>query len=200
MSEDRKQKEEELKGLMEEDMMRSSAKTRESLSYSMGSDLHEAWRAGRKLEDGKFEPRMKKTKDEAWIAAHGTNEVDIANCSFAELPADWQGENLEAAKVAVDLVFGKVMTNQEITPEMLQEMSAVVHDEWIKRNDWVLDPQYGDPVLAKPYAELPESEQVKDTQQLEQAIDKVKAYQRGEISIEEISAAYGLDTKGEEQK
>ena len=92
------------------------------------------------------------------------------------------------------------MTNQEITPEMLQEMSAVVHDEWIKRNDWVLDPQYGDPVLAKPYAELPESEQVKDTQQLEQAIDKVKAYQRGEISIEEISAAYGLDTKGEEQK
>ena len=59
MSEDRKQKEEELKGLMEEDMMRSSAKTREALSYSMGSDLHEAWRAGRKLEDGKFEPRMK---------------------------------------------------------------------------------------------------------------------------------------------
>lgn len=32
-----------------------------ALSYSLGSDLHEAWRAPRKLEDGTFEPRMKKT-------------------------------------------------------------------------------------------------------------------------------------------
>ena len=200
MSEDRKQKEEELKGLMEEDVMKSSSQTREALSYSMGADLHESWRAGRKKEDGTFEPRMKKTKDEAWIAAHGTEEVDIANCTFAELPTDWQGENLEAAKVAVNLVYGKVMTNQEITEDMLQEMSSVVHDEWIKRNDWVLSPDYGVPVLAKPYAELPEEEQVKDTNQLRQAIEKVEAYQRGEINIDSLRQEYALDDKGEEQK
>lgn len=200
MSEDRKQKEEELKGLMEADVMKSSSKTREALSYSMGADLHESWRAGRKQEDGTFEPRMKKTKDEAWIAAHGTNEVDIANCTFAELPADWKGENLEAAKVAVNLVYGKVMTNQEITEDMLQEMSSVVHDEWVKRNDWVLNPDYGDPVLAKPYAELPVEEQEKDTNQLRQAIEKVEAYQRGEIDIESLRSEYSLDSKDEEQK
>lgn len=200
MSEDRKQKEEELQSLMETDVMKSSTNIREALSYSMGSDLHEVWRAGRKLEDGTFNPRMKKTKDEAWIAAHGTDEVDIANCSFAELPADWQGENLEAAKVTVDLVYGKVMTNQEITEEMLQEMSSVVHAEWIKRNDWVLNPDYGDPVLAKPYAELPEAEQVKDTNQLRQAIEKVEAYQRGEINIDDIRKEYALDDKAQEQK
>ena len=46
-----------------------------ALSYSLGSDLHEAWRAPRKLEDGTYEPRMKKSKDEVWNAAHGTDDV-----------------------------------------------------------------------------------------------------------------------------
>ncbi|MGN1298934.1 MAG: hypothetical protein ACI4UE_03005 [Candidatus Scatovivens sp.] len=200
MSEDRNQKENELKSLMETDVMKNSKKIREALSYSMGADLHESWRAGRKKEDGTFEPRMKKTKDEKWIKSHGTNEVDIANCTFAELPEDWKKENLEAAKVAVNLVYGKVMTNQDITEDILQEMSSVVHDEWIKRNDWVLSPEYGDPVLARPYAELPESEQVKDTNQLRQAIEKVEAYQRGEIDIDRLKKEYALDDRTEEQK
>ncbi len=54
-------------------------RAKELLSYSMGADLHEAWRTGRKREDGTYEPRMKKTKDQAYIDAHGgNNEVDIA--------------------------------------------------------------------------------------------------------------------------
>ena len=32
---------------------------KEALSYALGSDLHEAWRAPRKLADGTYEPRMK---------------------------------------------------------------------------------------------------------------------------------------------
>ena len=35
-----------------------------ALSYSLGSDLHEAWRLTRKKEDGIYEPRIKKSKDE----------------------------------------------------------------------------------------------------------------------------------------
>ena len=36
---------------------------KQALSYSLGSDLHEAWRTPRKLEDGTFEPRIKESKD-----------------------------------------------------------------------------------------------------------------------------------------
>jgi hypothetical protein len=52
---------------------------------------------------------MKKSKDEEWTKKHGTDDVDIANTSFADLPSNWKYENLEAAKVAIDLVFDKVV-------------------------------------------------------------------------------------------
>ena len=121
-------------------------RAKELLSYSMGSDLHEVWRAGRKLEDGTYEPRIKKTKDQAYIDAHGgNNEVDIANLSFAELPSDWQFENLEAAKVAINQVYDVMMGDTPVTKEQIEAMSSVVHDEWLKRNSWVFDPEYGNP-------------------------------------------------------
>jgi hypothetical protein len=36
--------------------------------------------------------------------------VDIANTKFEDLPKNWQRENLEAAKVAVELVYKRVMS------------------------------------------------------------------------------------------
>ena len=173
---------------------------RQLLSLSMGSDLHEAWRLGRKREDGTFEPRMKKTKDQAYINAHnGNNEVDIANLSFAELPSDWQYENLEAAKVAIDQVYDLVKSGKEITDKMIEEMSAIVHEEWLKRNDWVFHPEWGDPNLAKPYAELEESEKAKDRQQILQAIEKTKSLVRGDITIESLEAEFGEQLDREEK-
>ena len=88
-----------------------------ALSYSLGSDLHEAWRLTRKKEDGTYEPRIKKSKDDDWNINHGTDEVDIANCTFEELPSNWQYENLEAAKVAIDLVYDKTLAGEDITLE-----------------------------------------------------------------------------------
>jgi hypothetical protein len=35
--------------------------------------------------------------------------VDIANTKFEDLPRNWQRENIEAAKVAVELVYQKVV-------------------------------------------------------------------------------------------
>ena len=96
---------------------------KEALSYSLGSDLHEVWRSNRKLEDGTFEPRIKKSKDEAWNASHGTDEVDIANCSFEQLPSNWQYENLEAARVAIELVYDKIMSGEQFTPEEIEQMA-----------------------------------------------------------------------------
>ena len=98
---------------------------KEALSYVLGSYLHEAWRAPRKLVDGTFEPRIKESKDEDWNIMHGTNTVDIANCAFSELPSNWQYENLEAAKVAIKQVFDKVINHQKITPAEEQDKDKV---------------------------------------------------------------------------
>lgn len=51
--------------------------------------MHEVWRNSRKREDGTYESRIKKSKDEEWNLAYGTDEVDIANCTFEELPSNW---------------------------------------------------------------------------------------------------------------
>lgn len=171
-------------------------RAKELLSYSMGSDLHEVWRAGRKLEDGTYEPRIKKTKDQAYIDAHGgNNEVDIANLSFAELPSDWQFENLEAAKVAINQVYDVMMGDTPVTKEQIEAMSSVVHDEWLKRNSWVFDPEYGNPDQAKPYQELSAEEKAKDRNQIKEAMTKVIKYREGEISLEELETKFGSMAK-----
>ena len=163
-----------------------------ALSYSLGSDLHEAWRLTRKKEDGTYEPRIKKSKDDDWNINHGTDEVDIANCTFDELPSNWQYENLEAAKVAIDLVYDKTLAGENITSEEKEQMASVVHDEWLKRNDWVFDSEYGDPNLAVSYEDLSEAEKLKDNVQLDNAQEKVKEYIKGLIDIEELCTKYNL--------
>ena len=165
-----------------------------ALSYSLGSDLHEAWRAPRKREDGTFESRIKKSKDEAWNASHGTNEVDIANCSFEELPSNWQYENLEAARVAIELVYDKTISNEQFTPDEIEKMASVIHDEWLKRNDYVFGSveQGGRPDLAVPYEQLSPEEKDKDKAQLGPAIEKVKAYMNNLIDIAQICSQYNL--------
>lgn len=171
-------------------------RAKELLSYSMGSDLHEVWRAGRKLEDGTYEPRIKKTKDQAYIDAHGgNNEVDIANLSFAELPSDWQFENLEAAKVAINQVYDVMMGDTPVTKEQIEAMSSVVHDEWLKRNSWVFNPQNGNPDQAKPYQELSPEEKAKDRDQIKAAMTKVIKYREGEISLEDLESKFGSMAK-----
>ena len=142
---------------------------------SMGSDLHEEWRKSRLKEDWTYEPRWKKSKDAEWTQSHGTDDVDIANTAFADLPSNWKYENLEAAKVAIELVFDKVVLWEEITDEMIEEMAAVVHEKRLKRNDWVFDKEYGNPILAQEYAKLPEEEKEKDRVQVRQAIQKIKS-------------------------
>ena len=166
---------------------------KEALSYALGSDLHEAWRAPRKKEDGSYETRMKKSKDTEWNASHGTDDVDIANCSFAELPSNWQYENLEAARVAIELAYDKLIAGKQISEEELEQMASVVHNEWLKRNTWVFDPNYGDPKLAVPYSQLSEEEQEKDKVQIRQAILKILAFVHGLIDIEELCKQYGIE-------
>ena len=163
------------------------------LSYSLASDLHEAWRLTRQKEDGTYEARIKKSTDEEWNINHGTDEVDIANCTFEELPSNWQYENLSAAKVAIELVYDKTLAGENITEEEKEQMASVVHDEWLKRNDWVFDSEYGDPNLAVSYEDLSEDEKYKDKIQLDNAQAKVKEYVEDLIDVEELYAKYNLE-------
>ena len=149
--------------------MKNQEIIKKALSYSLGSDLHETWRASRKLANGNFEPRIKKSEDETWNANHGTNQVDIANHSFEELPSNWQYENLQA-----------------------DQMASIIHNEWLKRNNWVFNPNYGNPELAVPFEQLSIEEQDKDRAQLAPAITKVQAYMEGKIDIAAICEKYGL--------
>ena len=71
-------------------------------------------------------------------------------------------------------------------------MASVVHDEWLKRNDWVFDSEYGDPNLAVSYEDLSEDEKLKDKIQLDNAQAKVKEYVEDLINIEELCAKYNL--------
>ena len=109
----------------------------DSVQNEIASQLHEDWRKTRLNEDGTYEPRFKKTSDEEWISSHnGSTEVDIANTAYEDLPTDWQAENAAAGSVvATELIIAQ--RNQgEINQTEVERISAKVHDEWLKRNDW----------------------------------------------------------------
>ena len=155
-------------------------KTKENLIMELGSELHDSWRETRKkMKDGTYEPRIKKTKDEKWIKEKWTDEVDIANTVFAKLPADWQKENYEAAKLVIDLVYDKVISvyteKHGRYPEVfdfktIEKLSSEVHESWMERNSWAKE---SSPELFVPYSQLPESEKSKDRVQIIWAIEKV---------------------------
>ena len=101
---------------------------------------------------------------------------------------------MEAAKVAIDQVYDKELSGEEITPAELEQMASNIHDAWLKRNTWVFDANYGNPKLAVPYAMLSLEEQNKDKAQIRPAQAKVNAYLNGLINIDEICAKYNIST------
>ncbi len=137
---------------------------------SVASELHDAWREPRKLEDGSYEPRVKKTSDSKWSDEHGTDEVDIANTSFEDLPTDWQKENADAAEVAYGLLTQGLNMNLDITSnDFIEQAAAEIHTAWLARenNSYARGGE-----LDVPYDELPEDEKAKDRSQILIAIEQ----------------------------
>ena len=91
---------------------------------ALGSRFHEDWRKTRLNDDGTFEPRLKTTKDQEWISAHGTNEVDIANSTYDELPEDWKGENKAAAEVIAN-IFNEYSGNIELENPIVRSQVTI---------------------------------------------------------------------------
>lgn len=108
----------------------------------IASDLHEAWRAPRLLDDGTFEPRMKDDGE--------GGQVDIANTPYHKLPAKWQAENKSAAEGVVRAIH--------VNPTgSMDEHAAAVHEDWLSRNrEWASEEQ------RLPYAQLSQEEKDKD--------------------------------------
>lgn len=138
----------------------------------VASVFHEEWRKNRLQNGGKYEPMIEKSEDKERNNKNWTDLVDIANTKFEDLPSNWKRENLEAAKVAVELVYQKVIAWEDITPEMVEELSSVVHEVWMKRNSWKKENR---PHLFVPYSELSEEEKAKDRDQILQAIEIIKS-------------------------
>jgi hypothetical protein len=120
--------------------------------------LHDQWRSARRLETGGYEPRVKTTADASWIDKHGTDQVDIANTRYKDLPADWQKENKASASVAVKIAADAREQGVDLrSSEFMESASEKVHIAWLERNgEWAPTDQ------KLPYAELSEAEKEKD--------------------------------------
>lgn len=136
---------------------------RESRSLELAREFHNNWRKGRLRDDGTYEPRVKQTEDKAWITAHGTDSVDIANTDFSELPADWQEENMAAARVIYDLIDDFRTRDTVIAADRDPSPAGeLVHGAWLERNQWATGTE-----LDHPFSQLPTEEQAKDIEQVE---------------------------------
>lgn len=134
----------------------------EAAVHTLASEFHEDWRKTRMDESGAFEPRVKTTSDSAWIEAHGTDQVDIANTKYGDLPADWQTENKAAAEVVVNILIERNANIDLSNEDVRNQTGAEVHDAWLSRNDWAKGGE-----LDVPFVQLTPEEQAKDIAQIE---------------------------------
>lgn len=141
------------------------------LIEELASQLHEVWRSPRLLEDGTYEPRPKQVRnDPAWVLAHGTDQVDIANTAYRDLPLDYKLENQESAKVAMPLVIGEVTSGRDPgRSDFIEDASRRVHDAWLDRNR-----EWAPPEQDLAYSELSEPEKEKDRVVVRAAVKLVR--------------------------
>ena len=143
-------------------------KEKSEIIQEVASTFHEEWRKNRLQDDWTYKPMIEKSEDEKRTEKHWTDTVDIANTEFEDLPYNWKYENIEAAKVAVDLVYEKDL--EKITAETIEELSKIVHEKRLERN-WIAWSFENQRVA---YKDLSEEEKAKDRAQIEIAIKILK--------------------------
>ncbi len=150
-------------------------KDKSYMEQTLGSRLHDDWRAPRRLEGGDYAPRIKvlvekKDGSQKWVNEsdlgkfEGAEEIDrqdIANTDFENLADQIQKENRVAGEFAMGLVLNAVENNLRMDSE---KFAAKIHDAWAERN-----PENAE--LGKPYEELTEEEKIKDRDHLVAAIE-----------------------------
>lgn len=155
----------------------------ESLAIPLARDYAE--KNYPKMEDGTFQPAWRgvngekslKNKSPEDLMAEGYSElaahksvIDIANESYANYSDYWKDQNRGGAEYLIglmdergaDSLLGLNLDDEETR----NEYGSLIHENWISRNEWVKDPNYGDPKLACSFSELSPEEQQKDIDQL----------------------------------
>lgn len=142
----------------------------QSITEKIWSKFHEERRKSMIKSDWTYESRIENTADKERINKHNwETKVDIINTKFEDLPNDRKKENLEAAKVAVKLVYEKITNWEKITVETIEEMSEIVHNERLKRN-WIT---WSFEIQRVEYKDLSEEEKAKDRNQIIRAIEVI---------------------------
>ena len=163
----------------------------ESLAIPLARDYAE--KNYPKREDGTFEPawrgangekdlRGKSPEDvaaqledegytpEAALALAQSMVIDIANAPYDQFSEYWKGQNRGGAELLIRLVdevgADNIRALDLSDPEVQETYGTLIHANWLERNQWVLDPEYGNPDLAKPFKELALEEQKKDLDQM----------------------------------
>ena len=155
----------------------------ESLAIPLARDYAE--KNYPKREDGTFEPAWRGVNGEkalknkspedlmaegySGLAAHEA-VIDIANRPYNEYSEYWKEQNRGSAEFLIGLMDERgadVISALDLEDEKVRaEYGDLIHENWISRNEWVKDPNYGDPKLACSFAELSPEEQQKDIDQL----------------------------------
>lgn len=107
---------------------------------------------------------------EAAAATAETTVVDIANTPYDQFSEYWKEQNRGGAEYLVALVDERgtaALQSLDLSDVATRsQYGTLIHDNWISRNEWVKDPNYGNPDLAKPFDELSSEEQQKDIDQV----------------------------------
>lgn len=155
----------------------------ESLAIPLARDYAE--KNYPKLEDGTLQPAWRgvngekalknKSPDDlieegySELAAHAS-VIDIANQPYDKYSDYWKEQNRGGAEYLIGLMDERgadTISSLNLEDEKVRnEYGDLIHENWIQRNEWVKDPNYGDPKLACSFAELSKEEQQKDIDQL----------------------------------
>ncbi len=156
----------------------------ESLAIPLARDYAE--KNYPKQEDGRFKPAWRgvngekayKNKSPEDLVREGMTieeaqkaVIDIANTPYDQYSEYWKEQNRGGAQFLIQLLeeYGEeeILKQDFVNDEAArQKFGHLIHENWISRNEWVKDPEYGNPALAKPYAELDPVEQQKDIDQI----------------------------------
>lgn len=107
---------------------------RRQMLDKLADKYHVDWTKTLEDEDGYPIPVMRITTDTSWITDHGTEQVDVANTSYAKLPADHKIEFQESAEDVlgiIDAMGGAVDLSRD---ETYQAVGETLHRGWLKRN------------------------------------------------------------------
>lgn len=128
--------------------------------------LHNKWRETRKEVGGTAKDGLPLREERKKLSDPDNQEseqIDIANLPFEDLPPAWQKENLLAAEKAMNDI--QALSNNGVNSVVdLEEVSAKTHVTWKGRNPWAEGEQAG------PYGEMSIAEKNKDREILLGAI------------------------------